>query len=581
MINITSEDNIDIEQHFKVTAGPGAGKTHWLINHIKNVLDCSERLEKTRKIACITYTNVAVDTIVNRLGQQSANQVEVSTIHSFLYNNVIKPYIRYIAKSYEIDSQKIKGHDTFEIKYNKVQFWLENHSMAEKLKHPFTINQILKLQKNKEALFNWLSKLRYSFNDDQTLSLKGEDSNARQLRKIIKILEVDLLDYKKLYWQDGKIDHDDVLYLSYELLTRYPFILKVLRAKFPYFYIDEFQDTNPIQTKIVTLLAEEETKIGVIGDPSQSIYSFQGAHIQDYYEFEIDNLSEYSITENRRSSNQIIDLLNEIRTDIKQTKHKNCEGERPILFVGNSIVAYNEILKIYGKDIYIQTLSRDNALANAMKFEVDTNKLNTKLLFELSSIDANSKRYSIIKNSMEALEFAKQNDYKNAIKIMSLNFSDHSEKEQFKRSVILLQKLLKNQEVFFDEPLMIFYKLLLDDIKISGFRKGATQDFYNTHSYKEVSFCINYKDDISQHRTIHKAKGDEFQNVLLITDTIDFLTNPNLADDEEQRIYYVGVSRAVDRLFITTSKLSKANRAIIEAKFNFKIIELEKEHQLI
>ena len=73
--------------------------------------------------------------------------------------------------------------------------------MVEKLKHPFTINQILKLPKNKEALFNWLSDLRYSFNDEQILSLIGEDSNARQLRKIIKILELDLLDYKKLYWQ--------------------------------------------------------------------------------------------------------------------------------------------------------------------------------------------------------------------------------------------------------------------------------------------------------------------------------------------------------------------------------------------
>ncbi|MEY8348559.1 3'-5' exonuclease [Bacillus cereus] len=62
--------------------------------------------------------------------------------------------------------------------------------------------------------------------------------------------------------------------------------------------------------------------------------------------------------------------------------------------------------------------------------------------------------------------------------------------------------------------------------------------------------CINYKEDINQHRIIHKSKGDEFQDVLLLTDTIEFLTNRNLAEDEEQRIYYVGISRTNDNLVI-------------------------------
>jgi DNA helicase II / ATP-dependent DNA helicase PcrA len=581
MIVISSGDTIDIEQHFKVTAGPGAGKTHWLINHIKNALKSSERLEKTRKIACITYTNVAVETILSRLGPQSVNQVEVSTIHSFLYSHVVKPYITHIAEVFDIEFQKIKGHDNIEPKYNKVQFWLENHSKTEGLKHPYTIKQLLKLPDNKEALFNWLSSLKYSFNADLKLYLKGEESDARQLRKIVRILETDLLSYKKLYWKDGKIDHDDVLYFSYELITRYPFILKVLRAKFPYFFIDEFQDTNPIQAKIISLLAEEETIVGVIGDPAQSIYSFQGASIEDYLKFKIDNLSEYTIVENRRSSNQIIDLLNEIRMDIVQTKYRNVDHDIPILFVGNSVEAYNKIQEMYGDDIFIQTLARDNPTSNAMKFEIDNSNLNTKLLVELASKDNNAQRYNIIKKSMEALEFAKHSDYKNAIKIMRTNFSHYSEKEQFNKSVSILQKLMKKQEAFFEEPLMVFYQLVREDIEMSGFRKGAIQDFYNTYSYKEIALCISYKEDISQHRTIHKSKGDEFQNALLITDTIEFLTNPNLAEDEEQRIYYVGISRAMDRLFIVTPKLSKQNRAIIESKFNFQIIDLEKEPQLV
>ena len=74
--SITSEELIPIDCHFKVKAGPGAGKTHWLINHVKNVLATSDRLGKCGKVACITYTNVGVDTISRRLGYNSKS-VEV------------------------------------------------------------------------------------------------------------------------------------------------------------------------------------------------------------------------------------------------------------------------------------------------------------------------------------------------------------------------------------------------------------------------------------------------------------------------------------------------------------------------
>ena len=93
-MQITSDTIIkNIDQHFKVSAGPGAGKTHWLINHLKNVLYHSNKLGRNKKIACITYTNNAVETILSRLGN-CTDKVEVSTIHSFLYKNIVKPYIK-------------------------------------------------------------------------------------------------------------------------------------------------------------------------------------------------------------------------------------------------------------------------------------------------------------------------------------------------------------------------------------------------------------------------------------------------------------------------------------------------------
>src|SRR5699024_8916419 len=218
----------------------------------------------------------------------------------------------------------------------------------------------------------------------------------------------------------------------------------------------------------ISLLAEKETIVGVIGDPAQSIYSFQGANIEDFLQFKNDNLNEYTIIENRRSSNQIIDLLNKTRKNITQYKYRNIDSDTPVLFVGSNLEAYKRIKVMYGDDIFIQTLSRDNPTANIMKFELDNNNINTKLLSELASKD-NSKRYNIIKNSMEALEFAEHNDYKNAIEIMSNNFSLYSEKDQFKKSISVLQKLISGRKDFFNGPLMKFYQLVKENIEMPGF----------------------------------------------------------------------------------------------------------------
>jgi DNA helicase-2/ATP-dependent DNA helicase PcrA len=68
-----------------------------------------------------------------------------------------------------------------------------------------------------------------------------------------------------MLWAKGYIHHDDVLFFSWILINKYPFLLTILRAKFPYFFVNEFQDTNPIQVKIVQKIAEEETIVGVVG----------------------------------------------------------------------------------------------------------------------------------------------------------------------------------------------------------------------------------------------------------------------------------------------------------------------------
>ena len=132
-IIITSEQTIPIDEPFKVCAGPGAGKTHWLINHIKNVVSNSHKLDIVKKVACITYTNVGTDTITSRLNIGN-DVVEVCTIHSFLYANVVKPYIHLVSKDFGlklddlvvIDDSNFKSEGTAAIVLKRIgKSWLD------------------------------------------------------------------------------------------------------------------------------------------------------------------------------------------------------------------------------------------------------------------------------------------------------------------------------------------------------------------------------------------------------------------------------------------------------------------------
>ncbi|MBU8567909.1 ATP-dependent helicase [Virgibacillus pantothenticus] len=576
MITILSSDSIELEQHFKVTAGPGAGKTHWLVNHIKNTINNSFRLEKTRKIACITYTNIAVETIMKRLGTNIANRVEVSTIHSFLYKHVIKSYLFLIADEFGVNVEKVNGHDTISPQRSTVEKWLENHSRKTDLKHPNTVRQLQFIDDKKKSLWVWLSNLEYRFDLIGHLKLVGKREKAGSIIKVVDILEDDLLSYKKLSWARGRIDHDDVLFFSHVLIKKHPFILKVLRAKFPYFFLDEVQDTNPIQTQIIKMIAEEETIVGVIGDPAQSIYAFQGANIEEFNNFQLEKMAEYHILENRRSSNQIIDLLNNVRKDIVQEKYKNVDEDVPILFIGDTIAAYKKIKALYGEDTLIHTLSRDNSTANAMKSMLSLNGIDSKLLIKFKETDSNTDRQKIIINSIESVESARIGDYKNALEKIKVLFTELSEKDQVNKSIALLQELSSKYSNYESKAIREFYNILKPHISMAGFKAGAAKDFYNNNSYKHLSICINFKEDISNHRTIHKAKGDEFENVLLIPNSLDFLINPDLVNDEEHRIYYVGLSRAESRLFIVVPKLLKKHQKLIEEKYKVKVEDLSK-----
>ena len=89
----------------------------------------------------------------------------------------------------------------------------------------------------------------------------------------------------------------------------------MIKARYPYIFVDEFQDTIPFVVDFLTQLGNEGVIVGVVGDKAQSIYDFLGATVQQFDNFTVPGMQEYEIRGNKRSTKQIIDLLNIVRTD--------------------------------------------------------------------------------------------------------------------------------------------------------------------------------------------------------------------------------------------------------------------------
>ena len=549
---------LGIEEHFKVLAGPGAGKTHFLINHIKNLLNHSKRLHIQRKIACITYTNVATENILLRVGGHGG-RLEISTIHSFLYKYIVKPYVHLIAGDFNLDAAKIDGHD--EILFSGYSFISE---WKTRTKQPYLAD--------KDIINAW-ETLRWKFDKAGQLSVSPRYP-AKSGTYFFK--SDSFLEYKKMVWEKGLLHHDDVLFFSHELATRLPFVLEVLRSIFPYFLIDEFQDTSPIQIKLLNLIAQKETIVGAIGDEAQSIYSFLGAEPGQLSGFSLPGMQDYEIQDNHRSSIEIVELLNKLRPGLVQRSIRNINMSGVHMVVGDRVAALQWTMTQYpGAELV--TLSRDNLTANAIKKGIGVG-VYKDLLNELKSNDSNSTRRGAIKNSTKAVEYARMGYFKDALKTMGKLYNYSKTAYDKKRALKSLKVLLDNYTAFAGKKVMDLYSLInTTGIEtLAKFKAGAAKTFYENTDYDHMALAVKNIYEAGNHRTIHKSKGEEFEAVMVVMETDDkgrfdeakelgFLLTPNLTDEEEHRVRYVAVSRSKDHLVIRVPALSQTTTTIITA----------------
>ena len=129
-------------------------------------------------------------------------------------------------------------------------------------------------------------------------------------------------EYEKILKRNNTLDFDDLLKKPVELFNSNKEVLEKYQDKFKYILIDEYQDTNEVQYKLVKLLSKKYLNLFVVGDPSQSIYAFRGANYQNILNFEKDfkGCTVIKLPQNYRSTQTILDAANEVISHNKQRK---------------------------------------------------------------------------------------------------------------------------------------------------------------------------------------------------------------------------------------------------------------------
>jgi DNA helicase-2/ATP-dependent DNA helicase PcrA len=378
--------------------------------------------------------------------------------------------------------------------------------------------------------------------------------------------------YKRLFWQQGILDHEDVLYFAVRILDEHPNLARFLSARYPYVLVDEFQDTTPAQTDVLRILAKAGTTTGVIGDLGQAIFTFAGANPEDLLEFEPDGQNTYHIPSNRRSTRPILNLLNRIREGPDQSHHGDEEDQdppTPTILVGSAERAREYVEE--GIEGSFKTLTRRNATVRRLAGSQVPDHTYDGTWERLFSADPHRSEW--LETLLEATHEGKeQNRYGHAVKIIyralrtkngrlvSKLFSGSSEERKLSRdkrrrtAASLLPYLLKNHDRHRELSGLEFYLDVLEHMETlppnaslkRPTRQGKFGRLIDETSYETLFVTAELKSGAGDVKTVHKAKGEEYPAVLSYREsdddtsrdtTLEHILNPEDTEGEERRIY--------------------------------------------
>ena len=570
-----------------VLAIPGSGKTTMLLERIKFL---SEHIDSS-KILNLTFSRIQANDMKKRFDSKDSNFM---TIHAFCYliiRNYLKKYNRQVNL---IEDEKI---------YNKFNLVGEIYK---------NINKKKMSKEDLNLFFQKISFMKNSLLDTSYLD-KVEISKVKEIYQT----------YERIKKEKHLLDFDDMQVYALELLNDES-LLRSIKNKYKYFQLDEGQDTSLLQFKILEKIVYPENNLLVVADDDQSIYSFRAADPKYLLNFKeiYKDAKIISLDTNYRSGKEIIKLAS---TFIKQNKNRykkdfKVNRKNPsqikIKSFKNFSKEYAYILENIDKNENTGILFRNNIsaislisylLENNIDFSINSKIMDffeSKIFLDMISIINFSNDFNDVEIFPEIYykisSYLSKDDIEKLIyKPVNENifeFFENSDIEDFKKDALFnIEKKLKHlRKLDIDKKISFIYQSLSykdyinilsrkykeetvnKDIYIESL-KYFTKSCENLDQvYEKIKIIEKKSKSLSENNlklsTIHSSKGLEYDTVFVI----DLIKNefPIILDEEnyferleeERRIFYVGLTRARDSLYILTLK-NRNNKKVYPSKF--------------
>lgn len=290
-----------------ILAGAGSGKTTVLVNRIAYILQ--SELCKPWQILAITFTNKAAGELKERICNavpEGGSDIWAATFHSTCAR-ILRRYGDRIGFTshftvYGTDDQKKLVKDI-----------LKQLNYDEKM---LPVKRVL----------NEISKAKDEMLTPQEMLKRAGYDNLKQ--SVAKVYEI----YQSRLKTADAMDFDDMLCKTVELFQKCPDILEFYQNQFKYIMVDEYQDTNKVQYKFVSMLAAKYGNICVVGDDDQSIYKFRGATIENILSFEntFKGAKMIRLEQNYRSTQNILNAANGVISNNTMRKGKTLWTENAV-----------------------------------------------------------------------------------------------------------------------------------------------------------------------------------------------------------------------------------------------------------
>ena len=545
-----------------ILAGAGSGKTRVLVSKVIYLI--KEKNISPASIVMMTFTNKAAAEMKERISRQLGGMVKlgyIGTYHSFCVR-----VLRIFWEPAGLDRNFIIYDDD------------DQKSLIKQ------IIQEKKLEKKTPGYFLYYISLA-----------KNQMIRPEKFLENFKFHQAALVadvyyHYQKRLEKNRGVDFDDLLIKAVYLLQKKDDVLDYYHNKYKYFLVDEFQDTNYVQYLLTKLLAERSKNITVVGDFSQSIYSWRGADITNLKKFESDfkGTKTFYLEENYRSTQNILDFAYSVIS--KNSTHPilhlftdNKKGEEVVLYQADN----EQAEAVYAAEEIVR-LNNGASLSDPPTFAIlyRTNA-QSRVLEEVFL------HYGIPYILVGGTRFYERKEIKDILAYLKLLINPN-ESVSLERIKKLGKRRFEKFKIFYEEMKDKLETVSTEEIMEKLFNKVNYLEFYDTEDEEDFGRLENIKElksvalnfpklmdfleqvalvesEYSEHEkktkgssqlvlmTLHQAKGLEFDHVFIVGVEEGLLPHSRSVDDqfqleEERRLFYVGITRAKKSLYITNTK---------------------------